>query len=50
MYCYVDSDFAGGWDRADADNAENIMSHTGYAITHAGCPVLWCSKLQVEIS
>ena len=21
----------------------------GYVITYAGCPVLWCSKLQTEI-
>ena len=44
--CYVDADFSVGWDQADADNAENIMSHMGYVITYAGCPVLWCSKLQ----
>ena len=39
--CYVDSDFDGGWAQADADNAENVMSRTGYLITYAGCPVLW---------
>ena len=26
------------------------MSHTGYGITYAGCPVIWCSRLQTEIS
>ena len=44
--CYVDANFSGGWDQADANNAENIMSHMGYVITYAGCPVLCCSKLQ----
>ena len=26
------------------------MSHTGYVIKYAGCPILWCSKLQTEIA
>ena len=26
------------------------MSRTGYLITYAGCPVVWCSKLQTEIA
>jgi hypothetical protein len=48
--CYVDADFAGGWSQADADNAENVMSRTGYVIMFAGCPILWSSKLQTEIA
>lgn len=48
--CYVDADFAGGWSQADAENPENVMSRTGYVIMYAGCPVLWCSKLQTEIA
>ena len=48
--CYVDADFAGGWSQADADNPENVMPRTGYVIYYAGCPVLWCSKLQTEIA
>ena len=43
---YVDSNFADGWAQADFDNAENFMWCTGYVITYAGFPVLWCSKLQ----
>mmetsp|Transcript_33271 Transcript_33271/g.67131 ORF Transcript_33271/g.67131 Transcript_33271/m.67131 type:complete len:167 (+) Transcript_33271:66-566(+) len=46
----VDTDFAGGWSQADADNAENVMSRTGYVIMYAGCPIIWCSKLQTEIA
>ena len=34
--CYIDANFAGGWDQADADNAENVMLHTRYVITYAG--------------
>ena len=26
------------------------MSRTGYIIMYAGCPVVWCSKLQTEIA
>ena len=25
------------------------MSRKGYLIMHAGCPVLWCSKLQIKV-
>ena len=48
--CSVDANFYGGWSQADADNAENVMFCMGYVITYAGCPVLWCSKLQAEIN
>ena len=26
------------------------MSRTGYMILYAGCPIIWCSKLQTEIA
>ena len=48
--CFVDADFAGNWNRADANNPENVLSCTGFVIFYAGCPVLWCSKLQTEIA
>ena len=48
--CYVDTNFAGGWSQADANNPEKVMSRTGYAIYYVGCPVLWSSKLQTEIA
>ena len=32
LKCYVDADFAGGWTQADALNAENVLSRTGYVI------------------
>ena len=38
--CYVDADFSNGWTQEDADNAENIMSHTGNERIYAGFPVL----------
>jgi hypothetical protein len=47
---FVDADFAGGWDSANAMNAENVSSSTGYVIFYAGCPIFWQSKLQTEIA
>ena len=44
--CYVDDDFVGGWDQADSNSTENVMSCTGYIIAYEVCPVLWCIKLQ----
>ena len=39
LECHVDADFAGGWSQADSDNAENVLSRTGYVITYANCPI-----------
>jgi hypothetical protein len=47
---YADADFAGGWSAADWDNADNVLSQTGFVICYANCPVIWCSKLQTEIA
>jgi hypothetical protein len=37
---YVDADFAGGWSSADADNADNVLSRTGFVICYANCPLV----------
>jgi hypothetical protein len=47
--CYVDADFAGGWNKKTSANADNITSHTGFVITYANCPIYWASCLQTEI-
>ena len=47
---YVDADFAGSWSLADSDNADNVLSRTGFVICYANCPIVWCSKLQTEIA
>eukprot|EP00957_Ditylum_brightwellii_P172446 13128869-Ditylum_brightwellii.AAC.1 len=46
----VDADFAASWNKADADNPENVMSQIGFTIIYAGCPVLLQNKLQTEIA
>ena len=50
LECFVDADFAGGWDMSSPDDASNLMSRTGFVLKYAGCPIYWCSKLQTEIA
>ena len=48
--CYVDANFSGLYGR-DPDYApSSAKSRTGYIITLGGCPILWKSQLQTEIS
>ena len=47
---YADADFAGGWSIADSENADCVLSRTGFVVCYANCPVIWCSKLQTEIA
>jgi hypothetical protein len=49
LKCYVDADFAGGWDLKDPHNAGNLMSRTGVVIKY-DCPIYWSSKLQTKIA
>ena len=50
LECFVDADFAGGWSNTNDDGADSVLSRTGYVIMYAGCPIIWCSKLQTEIA
>ena len=50
LECFVDADFAGGWNIADAEDVSSVYSRTGYVITYAGCPLHWISKLQSEMA
>jgi hypothetical protein len=50
LECYVDADFAGGWQQADSDDADNVLSRTGMVIMYANCPIYWRSSLQTEIA
>jgi hypothetical protein len=48
---YVDSDFAGNWDRELAGEDEaTARSRHGYIIYFAGMPIVWKSQLQQEIA
>jgi hypothetical protein len=48
--CYVNADFAGGWNITNYTNADNAMSCTGFVITYANCPIYWASCLQTKIA
>ena len=47
---FVDSDFAGSWDKNDSLNSDTARSRHGYFITYNGVPLLWKSQLQHEIA
>jgi hypothetical protein len=47
---HVDCDLAGNCNKEDAmDDPSTAKSRTGYAISYAGCPVIWAFKLQTEV-
>ena len=48
--CWVDSDFCGTWGSEDPEDPVVAKSRTGYILTLAGCPLMWVSKLQTEVS
>jgi hypothetical protein len=50
LECFVDADFAGGWDINNPDNAGNLMSTEEFVIKYVNCPIYWSSKLQTEIA
>ena len=48
--CWVDADFCGLYGTEDVHDPTSVKSRTGYIITVANCPVIWVSKLQMEIA
>ncbi|KAL7477039.1 hypothetical protein ACHAW6_002860, partial [Cyclotella cf. meneghiniana] len=50
MDCYPDADFAGLYRHEVSLDPHCACSCTGYMILAFGCPVLWCSHLQTEIT
>ena len=47
---FVDALFASEWNTEWIDEPSSVMSRTGYVIMYANFPIIWCSKLQTEIS
>jgi hypothetical protein len=47
---FVDADFAGLYKREIDSSPNSARSRTGYVIKFAGCPAVWKSQLQTEIS
>ena len=48
--CYVDADFAGTWAVEDDQDPVSVKSRSGHLITFMGCPLLWSSKMQTQIT
>lgn len=48
--CMVDSDFAGLYNQEPDSSPNSVRSRTGFVIKLGGCPLLWKSQLQKEIS
>ena len=47
---FADADFAGAFDKTVAEDLASARSRTGCIIKYAGCPLMWKSKLQTEIT
>jgi len=50
LECYVDASFCEGWSSDAIVDPTNCYSRTGYVIRLFGCPIIWVSKLQTEIT
>ena len=50
LNCYVDADFAGLCGYEDEQDPVSVKSRTGFTLTLFGCPIVWQSKLQTEIT
>lgn len=50
LECYVDADFAGGFNKEKPTNPRDCLSRTGYIVKFGGCPIIWSSKLQTMIA
>ena len=47
---YADDDFAGLWGQEDDQDSVTVKSWTRYVLLFGGWPLLWVSKLQMEIA
>jgi Reverse transcriptase (RNA-dependent DNA polymerase) len=47
---YADADFCGLWNIESPNKPVSAKSRTGYIIMYGGCPIIWASQLQTEIS
>ena len=51
MECWVDSNFCSLWDKECAEyHKMTACLRSGYAITYAGVPIVWASKLQSKVA
>ena len=48
--CWVDASFAGLYGYEDDQDPNSVKSQTGFVLTLFGCPVLWKSSVQQQIT
>ena len=48
--CWVDADFSGLYGYEDEQDPVSVKSRTGFVLTLFGCPIIWSSKLQTDIT
>ena len=48
--CYVDADFAGGWNQEEDKDPGLVLSRIGYVIIYANFPIIWVIRIQIEIA
>jgi hypothetical protein len=49
--CYCDADFSGNWNKSFADvDPSTAKSRSGWVVFYAGCPIIWASKLQPQVT
>ena len=48
--CYADADFAGLWGHEDTQDPICARGRTVFVVNFSNCPLLWVSKLQIEIA
>eukprot|EP00957_Ditylum_brightwellii_P017758 1337397-Ditylum_brightwellii.AAC.1 len=48
---YADADFIGNCHKGTAtEDPSTAKSQSGYVVCYTGCPLIWASKLQTQIS
>jgi hypothetical protein len=50
LNCFVDANFAGMHGYEDEQDPVSVKSRTGFTLTLFGCPIIWSSKLQTDIT
>ena len=48
--CYVGANFSSWWNQEEINDPGLVLYRTGYGISYTKCPIIWVSRLQIEIT
>ena len=49
--CFCNANFSGNWNKSGAAyDPSTAKSRSGWIIFYAGCPIIWASKIQLQVS